>query len=233
VRQKVVNLPISKEIDGYEAQFLPDPRIQNYHEFQTEAPYIRKILEDARNDDVFYDIGANIGIYSCFLGHKCANVFAFEPSPIPFEYLIKNSKLNSGIEGHQVVISDEDGTVEFSVDKSDHFGRMSSMNSSDEDVEYKSIEIESSRLDSFIDKEGLPKPDLVKIDVEGAELKVLKGLEQTMPAPRNIYCEIHHHRLEDFSSTSDEIHDVLTTNGYNVEVLHERNGTEFVKATTR
>lgn len=229
--RQIVRRPISKEVAGVRASFWPAIHMSNNHELNSEEKYITKIIENIGEGDVFYDIGANIGIYSYFLANSGANVFAFEPSPRPFEYLTKNAEFNEPISANQIAISDIDGEVEFLVDESDVFGRMSSLNSSSDDVIYNKIQVESRRLDSLVLESDFPKPDLLKIDVEGAEADVLAGLSRLPTLPRSIFCEIHYHRLSEFSSSGEEIYDVLRDSGYQIDVIQERNNSEFIKAS--
>ena len=229
--RQTARMPLSKEVAGIEAHFWPDPRIQNYHEFQSERQYVKKIITNIGEEDVFYDIGANIGLYSYFIANSGANVVAFEPSPVPFEYLIKNSEFNKEINYNQLIISDNNGTVEFFIDENDKFGRMSSLKNSADDVSYESVTVKSRRLEKLVLEDDYPIPDILKIDVEGAEANVLDGIKNLPSLPHTIYCEIHHHRLGDFSSSGEDVYNLLKNNGYDIEVIQKRDDREFIKAS--
>ncbi len=224
--------PICRQILNTEACFYPDPQIENYHEFYSETKYIKNIIRTASEDDVFYDIGANIGLYSYFVANSGVNCFAFEPSPTANRYLRYNQKYNSTVCNNQIVVSDTDGIIEFAVDTSDSLGRMSSINESSEGVEYKQVSIGSRRIDSLVLEDSYPRPDILKIDVEGAEEKVLSGMKNLSQYPKAIFCEIHKHRLPDYGSTGEEVYDILDKMGYSIEVIQNRGPSDFIKATS-
>jgi len=232
IRKNILNIPISKTIGDTTADFVPDYRINNYSEFNNEKESIERVLSDIQDGDIFFDIGANIGMYSCFACRYMpqAKVVAFEPSPSAYGYLESNLDLNcQGYECLQVAVSDINSTIKFAVDKSDHLGRMSSLEKSSSDINYENIEIKSKKIDTLVSQSNLPKPDIVKIDVEGAEYRVLQGMIETMASARVIYCEIHHHRLNDFDGTRQDIAKLLSSHNYKVETIHTRGKTEFVR----
>ena len=89
-----------------------------------------------------------------------AKVFAFEPHPYFFEILIKNIKLNAlKIDAYKMAVSNFDG--ELCIE--DYSGKTDSIN------------VESTTLDTFIEKNGIQKIDLMKIDVETHEPMVMEG----------------------------------------------------------
>jgi hypothetical protein len=72
----------------------------------------------------------------------------------------------------------------------------------------------------------------MKIDVEGAEGSVLRGLHDTLAQspPRVIYCELHRSKLSDFGDDVDVVYNILTDHGYEVRSVGERRAAEFVRA---
>ena len=87
-------------------------------------------------------------------------------------------------------------------------------------------------LDTLQTEENLPKPTVVKIDVEGAEMKVLHGMEQLLDSVEILYCEIPHSMLANGKVSGEDVRNLLLTYGFELEVLDEREGgNEFVKAT--
>lgn len=130
---------------------------------------------------VVFDIGANVGFYtllaSVLVGRQ-GRVVAFEPLPRNLSYLRKHLALNH-IENVKVVgdaVADKAGTVTFDTGGNPSMGRINSGGS---------FQVNTIALDEQIDLGHLPKPNFMKIDVEGAELLVFKGakslLEQSHP----------------------------------------------------
>jgi FkbM family methyltransferase len=204
-----------------------------YDEFSSEESIIEEIVSDVNSNDVFYDIGSNIGLYSCVVSQKidAKAVVAFEPSPPAYRKLRKNSELNGGFHHYQIAISDTDETVEFAVDVGDVQARMSTMNTHSATTDYRIQEVPSRTLSSMVEAEGVPSPTIVKIDVEGAEFKVLSGMEPLLDTVRILYCEIHHPVLDDFDTSRNEIIEYLEAFDFDVTTLHRRGQNEFVKAT--
>ena len=137
------------------------------------------LASNIQSGSVFYDLGAHWGYFSLLasklVGDK-GRVYAFEPMPRNFRHLQKNLEINSTqqIELFNLAVSEKIGKVRFS-NTDDSFANTYVTNSSGN-----LLEICAINLDSFIEKEGILPPDFIKIDVEGAELDVLKGAKETI-----------------------------------------------------
>jgi FkbM family methyltransferase len=135
-----------------------------------------------RDGDCVYDIGANHGWYAITLAltHPGCRIEAFEPIPATFRALARNVELNAAIDTvtlHQHGFSDEPGeTTAF-------FYPEGSGNASLRDLSggpgVEQVTVSMRRLDDLV-AEGAPAPDFLKIDVEGAELLVLRGARRTL-----------------------------------------------------
>lgn len=120
------------------------------------------------------DIGANIGFMTGYFGSRWKKVTAFEPTPNIFKCLEKNCN-QSNIELKNLALSDINGEVLFAV------GGKSEINQiiSDPKVlkkHWQYIKVPAVTLDSL----NLQNVDMIKIDVEGHELSVVKGAEKTI-----------------------------------------------------
>lgn len=138
--------------------------------------------------DVFLDVGANIGWYSLLLGRHQppgVRIYAFEPAPDTFALLTHNIGLNglSQIEARRLAVSDENSKKTLFRYSDKNTGRHSLLpiNEGGED------EVETTTLSDFCRVEGIEpsRIRLVKIDVEGYEPFVLRGMGEvlrTIPA---------------------------------------------------
>jgi FkbM family methyltransferase len=163
-----------------------------------EPAVVSEILRLAETSRIAYDVGANVGYITLALAHHMRNggkIYAFEPVPSNVEALRKLTALNNLDERVQVfpmAIGDITGEQKLTM-----FGSTSmhlleaAVNGQDTSI-CPSMTVGSTTLDSFVLEENNPAPDLIKIDVEGAEALVLKGGLRTLAAySPSIVVEIH------------------------------------------
>jgi FkbM family methyltransferase len=137
------------------------------HEFEDMA-YLLHVL---REDDLFIDVGANVGSYlilaCCVSGARCV---AFEPIPETFERLTDNVRLNrleSRAICRNIGLGSEKGVLRFTGDQDS----MNHVMSEGEECKI-AVDVEVSRMDKVLKDEC---PSLIKIDAEGFELPILEG----------------------------------------------------------
>lgn len=132
---------------------------------------LKKVLKPGM---VVIDVGAHVGYFarqaSKLVGPN-GKVYAFEPNNDNFSRLEKNSKYFKNITVIPFAVSDTEGEMEF-FDSTIGSGRHSLISSRGEHAPARKVKVVT--LDSYIKDE---KVDLVKIDVEGAEISVLKGMD--------------------------------------------------------
>ncbi len=113
------------------------------------------------------DIGAHVGYWTRRLVNDYVHVIAFEAEPEHVECLKLNVNNNANVTIHPVALSDHDGTVCFS---------KNTANSGMSHVDPNGTAIACNQLDTW----GYNHVNLIKIDVEGHELQVLRGAEKTI-----------------------------------------------------
>ena len=134
----------------------------------------------ARKSETIVDIGANVGYYSVELGRilsSSAKIHAFEPVPESFEQLERNVRLNSlsnVVSCNQVAISNSDGSLALYKPRISGSSASSARNLHPKEKVHR-ILVAMTTLDNYIDSQALDSFDLLKIDVEGAELMVIEG----------------------------------------------------------
>ena len=142
------------------------------HEFADMA----FLLHVLREDDLFIDVGANVGSYSIL---ACAAIgargYAFEPVPQTHSRLVDNLRLNhieERVKHPNIGIGDEAGSLIFTADGDTVNHALAAGESSQN-----TVNVEMATLDSILADES---PSLIKIDVEGFETPALKGAEMTL-----------------------------------------------------
>jgi len=146
------------------------------------------LLADALTpSSVFVDVGANIGLYTLFAASLIGNggkVMAIEASSREFKRLTDNITLNGlkNIRARHVALYDRPGTVEISIADEQHGGH----NTLAQAFVYDSVAkimtetVVAETLDRLVESERLDRVDLIKLDIEGGELKALKGARETL-----------------------------------------------------
>lgn len=130
------------------------------------------LLHALRGQDIFVDIGANVGSYTVLAGSAVgSDCISVEPVPSTFSHLLENVKLNaieSKVECLNLGLGKDKGTLKFSAGKD-------TMNHVVTESECEChIEVDVKTLDSVLDERI---PTIVKIDVEGWESNVVAGAE--------------------------------------------------------
>ena len=148
------------------------------------------LIRALKEGDTFYDVGAHIGYFSIFcsfLVGKTGKVIAVEPEDSNFSYLEHHIELNKNrntipIQG---VISDVDGQLDLNINQANDGGhtlldisKLTGNLQSEESTN--TVKTHSYTLDTLINLNALPSPNVIKIDTEGAELLVINGGKKTI-----------------------------------------------------
>lgn len=225
------------EIGDTEAQF----RIDNYTEFVRfrDIMHERAVLEDLAANlapgDVFYDIGANVGLYSCIAAlQKDISVVAFEPHPKNVERLRENARYNDvDPQILPLALGAETGTAKLTVDENRPGAGEHTLAPS---AAGETIDVRIRTARELIERGEIPLPTVVKIDVGGAELNVLDGFGRALRDCRIVYCEVHPDRIPEFGGDVKRITTTLEANGFEVAELVDRKNESLLrgkKATER
>lgn len=196
----VPKVPVIKSINGVLFEFAASEDIY------TKQMYLGLYEEDVRHalreilrpGDMFLDVGAGIGYISAFgagLVGKKGEVHSFEPVPQNFLKLKKFAEMNRGykIFLNQFALGDRNGEVVLYITKEHAVNNSIVRDFLLPGMIETTIVVPVRRLDGYIKEKGLRGIRLIKIDVEGYEFPVLKGLEKFFLEGENlpfIICEI-------------------------------------------
>lgn len=134
---------------------------------------------------VFLDVGAYHGLYSVIAGKKIApdgKVYAFEPTPSHSRRIHHHLYLNQvkNVKVETLALSDQDGISAFHVPTNGVMSVGSLLPSISSRGKLKQIDVRTKCLDHYVKEQEITRIDLVKIDVEGAELLFLEGASKTL-----------------------------------------------------
>lgn len=179
-----------------------------------ETEYLAAMLDDLRDDDVLYDVGANVGLVALHAAKICQTI-AFEPDPSFRHRLEINSALNPdrSIAQEAIAISESDDTVTLYTDGDDGY----SPSLVHQRGEGGSETVLARSLDSLLVEGRLPRPTVIKLDIEGAEILALRGAKNLLAGsgkPRALFIEVHDTFLPGFGSSADEVYALLRDFGY-------------------
>lgn len=164
------------------------------------------------------DIGADIGYYTILFAKHVGSkgqVYAFEPIPRAKWYLDKNILMNGldNVKTFGFALFDKPGNAYLE----DPFTK-SKINPSKQSLSGNDIQVEMKMFDEWKLKEGINNIDLVKLDVEGAELNILQGMKNTLQSQHpKILIEVHPRQLKTFGFSPPDVIEFLSKFGYKIE----------------
>jgi len=179
-------------------------------------------IESFDDNSIFWDIGANIGLFSLYAAKtKKSNVLAFEPSVFNLEILARNitsNNLGDLITIIPLALSSKSLINDMNLSNTTWGGALSTFgenfgwdgNPIDSNISYKLL---GSSIDELISNFNLPTPDYVKLDVDGLEHLILRGGINTLTKIKSILVEVN----TSFLSQSNEVNEILKQSGLKLE----------------
>ena len=193
-----------------------------------ELDFIAKFL---RPDEQFVDIGAHSGLFTIhgakIVGSK-GSIISFEPTPETHKRLVENIKLNNleNVKAFSKAISAQNGCLDFYTIK-DGFEAWNSLAPPPKSKSFEKITVETIQIDRIAEMElDFEKSALIKIDVEGWELELLKGgkkLFEMKNAP-SLMVEFTDENVTNAGTTCKELYQYLSHLGYKLFTYNKRKG---------
>ncbi|MDL5362850.1 FkbM family methyltransferase [Halalkalicoccus sp. NIPERK01] len=207
-----------------------------------EGRMLADLLAELRSDDVFWDVGAAGGFYTCFASAVLddGRVIAFEPNPDVREILHRRlDSLGTAPRVFECALSDSTGTAALDnpARERDSWQGTPSLTT---DPGAAAVSIETRAGDELVAAGEVPRPTVVKIDVEGAEPLVVEGLSESLAHEdcRLVYCEVHRESDQrrspaDYGSSPAAVEASLADLGFEIEHIEDRRAEYLIKAKKR
>jgi FkbM family methyltransferase len=205
--------PFWAPMDGFEMHLDPSDFIQlDILIYGFWEPEIEAAARSLRPGDCFVDIGANVGYFSLMAASRGASVLAFEPQPSVMGQLLANAKRNRlAVQAVQAACGAEPGNCKLYLDSAENSGQASL---SAQNADGAPIDVAIVVPDDEIQRRGM-QPTLIKIDVQGFEVSVLRGLHRTLSRYDPVLVvEVEPPLLRNAGSSPEELLALLRNYGY-------------------
>jgi FkbM family methyltransferase len=220
---------VSVDIDDVHAEFPITSKadFRRVSLLTGERAVVARLLDNIELDDTVWDVGANVGTHTVFFSKAASQgtVVSFEPHPTNAERLEATVEFNDcgNVQISDVALADETGAVDLHVEG--HEAGMGTHSLRENDAATERIEVSVARGDEVASNE-FETPTVIKIDVEGAELDVLRGLSGVLSADecQVVMCEFHSEENKHEAIT------MLEQYGFSIEEVMKRGQTSFLLA---
>lgn len=184
-----------------------------------EARFASLVAAAVRSGAVCYDIGGWHGFFAgVFAARGARSVHIFEPLPENIRLIRRMIGLNPGLPLtlHEIAVGDCESRGKLKVMPASSMAKLSVSRFQQEATDSMSIVVSIRSLDAMITAGEIPPPNVVKIDVEGAELMVLRGAKALLEVHRpELFIEVHS------SSLLAECRNMLQLIGYSVGLIDD------------
>jgi len=162
------------------ARWIPGSGPHGYWLGRAELAEVALLMSIVRPGHTVFDVGANVGYYTLLAARRVGptgRVVAFEPLPANLQYLQRHLALNDceTVRLIPAAVADAPGDAMFAPRRSSSEGALSSVGT---------VRVAVVTLDQIVAEDPTLRPDLIKIDVEGAEALVLQGATRLLSSAR-------------------------------------------------
>lgn len=220
-------LPEEVETRVGSSRFVFRPKIDGlwYLNYSDAEPGVDRVLrENLKEGDTFIDIGAYIGYYSILARNivgESGKVIAFEPNPESYKLLKKNFEMNgyTNCIAENIALSDEVGFVKLFIGK--YTDDSSSLFSVENVDKSRYVTVKTMIFDKYCEIYKI-SPNFIKIDAEGAEYRILHGMQKVIDVHKpNLLMEIHPKHMESQGISIRSLFDFLMEKEYKIQLVRE------------
>lgn len=219
---------VKRRINGFDLRF--PARWSRYYPADYENENYAFLKSFVKPGMHVVDIGAHIGLFSAVssqLVGASGKVVSFEPTPGTYKILSETLRLSGceNVNAVQAAVSEKPGHATFYISSIEGCNSNSLVNNK-ENEELNKFDVELVTIDSLRSKYNV-KPDLIKIDAEGAELDVLKGGTQLLSTSKPaLILGLHPSFIQTKGDSLDQIWDFLQQMKYEVQLNGKAIGRE-------
>ncbi len=235
IQKKIKMIKCDVSYNGNLYKFYTPNRLNFFRAktFLTKEPETINWIKTFKDDSIFWDVGANVGLYTCFASkEKKVTTYAFEPSLFNLEILAKNIYLNDLSEKAIIIplsLTDKLKLSNFNMSNTDEGGSMSTFSenythtgkSLNINFRYKTLGVSG---DDLIKKLNLEYPHYIKIDVDGIEHLILKGFGEVLENARSVLIEVN----DNFELQKKNVYETLKNKGF---ILENKKQSEMIASS--
>ena len=226
---------LNQKINFFIPNQLVEWRVDTFH---TKEPETLDWIDtfDKSGDFIFWDIGANIGLYSIYnsLKHKKSQTISFEPSTSNLRVLSRNISINNLFDRIKIFTAPlTKGGNKFLIMKEGEFQEGGALNSFGENFDFEgkkfsskmNYQIYGTNINYLIDNKILDIPDYIKIDVDGIEHLILEGGNKYLSNKKikSLSIEIN----ENFTEQHEKVIEIMKKNDF--KILHKKHSEDLFK----
>jgi len=226
---------LNQKINFFIPNQLVEWRVDTFH---TKEPETLEWIDtfDKSGDFIFWDIGANIGLYSIYnsLKHKKSQTISFEPSTSNLRVLSRNISINNLFDRIKIFTAPlTKGENKFLIMKEGEFQEGGALNSFGENFDFEgkkflpkmNYQIYGTNINYLIGNKILDIPDYIKIDVDGIEHLILEGGNKYLNNKKikSLSIEIN----ENFTKQHEKVIEIMKKNDF--KILHKKHNEDLFK----
>ena len=227
-----------KEIKFFTPNYLTNWLVDDFYRKEPETiEWINSFKTSAR-EIIFWDIGANLGLYSIYAAvkHSKIKVISFEPSASNLRVLSRNISINNlqdKIMINQLPLDNK--PFHFSYFRESQFGEGGSDNSFDSETNFEgkllnsenSYTLLGTSINTLLDQKILEIPNYIKIDVDGLEHSILEGASRYLKHPKikSLQIELN----ENYKEQHEYVKEIMKSNGFKFKFKKRNESLEIYK----
>ncbi len=183
-----------------------------------EETLTKFVINEIKKGDVVLDVGANIGYYTLIFAKivgENGHVFAFEPEPSNFNLLKKNVMVNNyrNVSLEKIVISNKNGNTKLYLSKTNAGSHRIYLSNT---VKNNFINVEMKTLDEYFKNNSIrDKISFIKMDVEGSEIGVIKGMNSILENKKlTVMLEFDPRQIKNYGASPEDLLNILANHGF-------------------